>query len=327
MTRLLLVCGDQLFPVAEYRRAFPIDSVAEIVMVEDQELCSRRPLHQQKLTLVLAAMRHQAVALENAGYTVQYARLGDAQNLARMLKARKRATSATTLATFAVANVGQRRWIQAAADTAKLDLSYASTPMFLTSDETFESLTGKRRPLQMGRFYQAQRKRLNVLVTDDGEPRGERWSFDEDNRRALPAKQVVPDLPEIELDPITAEVADEVAARFSKHPGTAHELWLPTERRGALRWLRTFLDERLVGFGTYEDAISTRSATLFHSALSPLLNLGLVTPAEVLERVLAHAETNTVPINDLEGFVRQLIGWREFIRGVYVTDGAAMRAA
>ena len=115
------------------------------------------------------------------------------------------------------------------------------------------------------------------------------------------------------------------SSRFTGHPGDARELWVPTTRAGALRWLRSFLTERLIGFGTFEDAMTERSATLFHSVLSPLLNLGLLTPTEVLARTLEHAADAKVPLNDLEGFVRQLIGWREFVRGVYAEFGATMR--
>jgi len=126
---------------------------------------------------------------------------------------------------------------------------------------------------------------------------------------------------------MTAQVAAEVSARYPGNMGDATGLWLPTDRAGALQWLQQFLEQRFLGFGTYEDALSQRSWSVFHSALSPLLNLGLLTPSEVLDRALAFADKNAIPLNDLEGFVRQLIGWREFVYGVYVNHGVPMRVA
>ncbi len=120
--------------------------------------------------------------------------------------------------------------------------------------------------------------------------------------------------------PPTAHVADVqrlVSNRFASHPGRADEFWLPTTRAQAHEWLQQFLEQRFASFGPYEDALTPRSDSLFHSVLSPLLNIGLLTPAEVLERAVEHARLNDIPLNSLEGFVRQIIGWREFIRGVY----------
>lgn len=327
MSKLLLVCGDQLFAKAHFRIAFPAETVDQVILVEDAALCRRRTLHQQKLTLVLAAMRHQAAELRNAGYHVHYVTLEQQQTVAAVLKAQQAATGADQLVGFEVHNQGQRRWIREAADAAGLAWTTTPSPMFLTDQSTFVAMTGagSHKTLQMGRFYKAQRERLKVLIDRSGAPTGGRLSFDEDNRKRLPAQQTVPDMPQIAFDEVTQTVAELVRDRFPDNPGHAAELWLPTTRRGALAWLRSFIAERLHGFGTYEDAISTRSPTLFHSALAPLLNIGLLTPQEVLERVLEQAQEQQVPINDLEGFVRQLIGWREFIRGVYESDGAAMR--
>ena len=324
----LLLCGDQLFSVQQLTRDFGRPEDIEVLMVEDPELCERRPYHQQKLTLVLASMRHHAELLKAAGYHVRYSPLTANRTLSQVLTGLPKPTSfdlSGELHGYAAHSVGQQRWIERACRAAGYSWSPRQTPMFMTPLDEFPTLAGTRKPLQMARFYKNQRKRLGVLLEDNGEPTGGRWSFDEDNRRKLPKQQAVPALPHTRVSAMTAEVADMIARHYPDNIGTASDLWLPTDRAGALEWLEQFLNTRLIGFGTFEDAISQRSWSLFHSALSPLINLGLVTPQEVLDKTLLFAQQNVVPINDLEGFVRQLIGWREFIFGVYVTEGDAMR--
>lgn len=326
----LLLCGDQLFPISHLSQAFGDPESLEIVMVEDPALCERRAYHQQKLTLVLAAMRHHAKLLREHGYTVHYWPLSANQSLTGALQSLAPAAS-TTLFGYRTHSRGQGRWIEGACTQADFDWQPQPSPHFLTEPETFLDMVGERTPLQMGRFYRAQRQRLGVLLNEDQEPVGGRWSFDEDNRKKLPKRQSAPALPKPSVAQgsadINAAVAAEIAERYPDNMGSADALWLPTDRAGALAWLDQFLEQRLVGFGTYEDAISQRSWSLFHSTLSPLLNLGLITPREVLDQVLRYADDHEIPVNDLEGFVRQLIGWREFVCGVYHLYGNAMRNA
>ncbi|MFK7913496.1 MAG: cryptochrome/photolyase family protein [Pseudomonadales bacterium] len=326
----LLLCGDQLFPLAHLQRDFAAQQNLQIVMVEDAALCERRPYHQQKLTLVLAAMRSHARALEDSGYQVHYRNLSQQQSLAETLTELP-GLAGQTLLGYQPHSRGQRRWIEQACSQAGCAWQPAPSPYFLTDSDTFTALAGARLPLQMGRFYKAQRQRLEVLLTADGAPQGGRWSFDEDNRRKFPKRQTAPELPAAkhtaDSRAIVTATATEIAERYPDSMGDAHALWLPTDRAGALAWLQCFLHERLVGFGTYEDAISQRSWSLFHSTLSPLINVGLLPPAEVLQAVLDFADKHAVPDNDLEGFVRQLIGWREFVGGVYQQHGAAMRSS
>jgi deoxyribodipyrimidine photolyase-related protein len=155
----------------------------------------------------------------------------------------------------------------------------------------------------------------------DGEPEGGKWSFDEANRKKLP-KTLHP--PEIRAASRTRHVEDLIGLveqTFGEHPGAAKDFWWPTTRAQAQEWLQDFVDTRLGNFGPYEDAISTRSETIFHSALSPSLNLGLLTPDEVIEAVVERHVGGDVPIESIEGFVRQVIGWREFVRGIYREHG------
>jgi len=227
--------------------------------------------------------------------------------------------------TFAVSDHALQRQLSTLCRDLDIEWEVVGDPGFMHTAKCFEDYAHGKRTLRMADFYKQQRETLQLLLDDDGQPQGGRWSFDENNRRKLPRKQSVPALPEAAHGAITTAALQEITSDFADLPGDAGDLWVPTTRKQALAWLAHFTEQRLVGFGTFEDAITTRSATLFHSMLSPLLNLGLLTPREVVDAVLTHADNHDVPLNDLEGFIRQIIGWREFVRGVYLCRGEEMR--
>ena len=141
------------------------------------------------------------------------------------------------------------------------------------------------------------------------------------NRKPLPPNVPVTDLPRVAAARPVQAVKRLVDRRFPDNPGSSEDFWLPTTRPQALAWLDHFLDQRFAQFGDYQRAITQRSDVVFHSALSPLLNVGLITPSELLNRVLAFAETQQIELNSVEGFVRKVLGWREFMRGVHRLHG------
>jgi deoxyribodipyrimidine photolyase-related protein len=153
----------------------------------------------------------------------------------------------------------------------------------------------------MSEFYKQQRRRMNLLL-DDGQPAGGRWSFDADNRKKLPRNIILPEMPSPAHTQHVKDVITIVEREFSDHPGKAAEFCWPTTRSEAEAWLDDFIANRLEQFGPYEDAMTTRSPTVFHSVLSPCLNLGLLTPDDVIDRVISQADE--VPLQSLEGFVR-----------------------
>jgi deoxyribodipyrimidine photolyase-related protein len=184
----------------------------------------------------------------------------------------------------------------------------------------------------MKTFYERQRRRLGLLLEPDGSPTGGRWSFDVENRRRLPKGYVEPRLPEVATSPHEPAVRALIATHFADHPGALGPLWIPFDHAGADTWLQCFLQERLDGFGPYEDALSQHQDTLHHSLLSPLLNIGLLSPAALIEATLEHVHARQecgqpVPIASLEGFLRQVIGWREFVRGIDRVHGGRQAAA
>lgn len=175
----------------------------------------------------------------------------------------------------------------------------------------------------MAAFYQAQRKRMGILVGSAGNPEGGQWSFDEDNRKKLPKGHTPPPPPFAPPNSDVAEAIIWVEENFPGNPGRTENFRYPVTRADAKTWLLDFIAERFADFGAYEDAISTRHAFINHSVLTPALNIGLLTPQEVVTAALSARAR--IPLNSLEGFIRQVIGWREFMHGIYKHRGSAIR--
>jgi deoxyribodipyrimidine photolyase-related protein len=175
----------------------------------------------------------------------------------------------------------------------------------------------------MSDFYRWRRRVHAILLDENGKPQGGSWSYDGENRQRLPANLPLISLPEVEPSSIVQEVGGVVDRLFPDHPGSVEDFWLPTTRKGALSWLDDFLEQRLSLFGPYQDALTRRSDAVFHGVLSPLLNNGLLTPAEVVSRTLSFSRSQQVELQSVEGFIRQVIGWREFVRGIHRHYGDA----
>jgi deoxyribodipyrimidine photolyase-related protein len=316
-----LILGNQLFPpeLVQAARGLPV------FMAEDVELCTYVRHHRQKIVLFLAAMRAYRDELTARGFDLCYEALPgeDAESTAATFEARLlrwvRARGLTGLRCWDIEDKFFEQRIIGFAQSHGLTLEFLPSPMFLTTRAQFQEWRAGESRLFMASFYRWQRERLGVLLEKDGSPRGGRWSFDAENRKRLPPNQAVPFFRSAAPTAHVREVMALVRERFASHPGDlgADQWWLPTTRAQALAGLRDFLDQRLELFGPFEDALTDREPFLFHSVLTPALNLGLLTPREVLDETLQAAGQAKLPIASVEGFVRQLIGWREFIRGVY----------
>ncbi len=205
-------------------------------------------------------------------------------------------------------------------------LNITATPMLLTPDSVInEHFASGRRPL-MAKFYEMQRKRLNVLLEADGAPLGGRWSFDADNRKKLPKGIVVPPEPtSTSSSAVVSQARRDLEQENLPLLGQWDLFTYPIDHASAHAWLQDFLNLRFKDFGAYEDAISTQHRVMWHSVLTPMLNIGLLTPQQVLEQTLDRAAEGDVPLNSLEGFIRQIIGWREFMAAMYKRHGVEMR--
>ena len=329
-SKLLWLTGTHLYHPETGVAAYP-STDTPVLMIEDDRLCRRYHYHQQKIALVLASMRNHAEHLRQTGFDVTYHRRSNKatkrSSIRHILEQTLSQGNYSHLVTFPFADKAGNALCEQVCQKAGVEWERLAEPGFLTTPDDFLQWHNGRKTLRMGEFYKYQRRRLELLMTDQGQPVGGKWSFDEDNRKKFPKKSAPPLLAYVEHNAVTQATIEEVKSDFSNFPGDAQQLWLPTTHQQAQVALQQFVTERLRGFGTYEDAITQRSATLFHSTLSPLINIGLLTPQEVVAAAVTQGEKDNTPLNDVEGFVRQVIGWREFIRGVYDLHGDEMRSS
>lgn len=318
---LFLILGNQLFSPQELNKHIKVPDSCTIFMREDFELCQYFQFHKQKIIFFLASMRDYADELKQHLFKVHYEKLEKSTlNYEVSLKNYLVTNSIKFVQFFEIEDQFFEQRILALLKQLRIEYQVIRSPMFLTSRTDFKSyLTLYKKPF-MKSFYESQRKKYKILM-EGNKPMGGRWSFDTENRKGLPKDLIPPELPNIIMSPHTTEVTKLVEKHFVQHPGSAAQFWLPTTRKEANKWLEVFFKERFAQFGPYEDALPAHSDIVFHSVLSPLLNIGLLTPQDVIKKCIAYAQNHAIPIQSLEGFVRQILGWREFIRGIYQNFG------
>jgi len=320
MRKVAVVFPNQLFAANPL-----LSETKDILLVEHPRYFRAFQFHKKKLAFHRASMKAYAEELTKKGCQIRYvetAEFANAGGWAGLLGA----SSTEALYVVDPCDASLRRELDALAQELPCALHMLESPQFMSTAADCGACFKDRKHFSMVRFYTAQRKRLGILM-EDGKPLGGKWSFDSQNRRPLPKDVVVPKQPRTRVSEHVREAARYVEARFPGNPGSVEGFFYPVTIREARRWLKRFLERRLTQFGPYEDAISTNFPFLFHSLLSPLLNAGLLTPADVVVQTLKFTENHEVPLNSLEGFLRQIIGWREFVRAVYLLAGPAMRVS
>lgn len=297
-----------------------LDPARDIVLLTEVAAeCTHVPHHPKKIAFLFSAMRHFAAELEAEGIRVDYVRLDDPANSQSFTGEIRRAVARHRPARIVLTEPGEwrvleevRRWSKALG----LPVEIRPDGRFFCSTADFRAWAEGRR-LRMEAFYRWMRRRTGLLLTADGEPAGGRWNFDAENRERAPAGLVFPRPARFPPDRITAEVLALVRARFAHHFGELEPFGFAVTRTQALIALERFLAEGLPRFGPYQDAMRKDEPWLFHSALSPYLNVGLLLPDEVCRRAEAEWRAGRAPLESVEGFIRQILGWREYVRGVY----------
>ncbi len=318
------ILGDQLFPKT-YLNSF---KSKKILMVEDRELCTHFRYHKLKLVYFLSAMRHYYEAIDKRKFDVEYhpldqlkkksksnkklAPTGFEHSITQFIKKNK----ITQIESFEINDTFFREKLKKIFRRLKIDWLVYPTPMFVTSRTDFSKYLEKQKRPFMKTFYEERRKETGVLMKNAKPVQG-KFSFDQENRKKLPKKIEIPEPPLPSIDKTTKEVIQLVNEIFPNHPGNTEQIWFSVDRKGALEALKRFIGKKLDSFGNYQDALSERSPFLFHSILSPYLNSGLLTPAEVIKEVEKAFNSKKIPINSAEGYLRQVLGWREFLKGIY----------
>ncbi len=312
---LFIILGNQLFPINEindYKDSY-------FFMAEDYDLCTYEKHHKHKLILFLSSMRKYAFELQRKKFSLKYHKINKdnlkltyEDKIQNFIKSKK----ISEIKMFEIEDKFFEKKIIKFCKRNQLKIKFLESPMFLNSRDNFKKYLSKVKKPFMASYYRQQRIEKNILIANNN-PIGNKWSFDEENRKKLPNDLPIPNQLKFKDDDIVKEVKKIVNELFFHHPGNTNNYWLGSSRKDALKTVELFIKDKINNFGDYEDSVKKNSPFLFHSTLSPYLNLGLITPKEIITKILNANKLKNIPINSLEGFVRQVIGWREFMRGIY----------
>ena len=316
-----------IFPHQLFEHSPLLKNKFPVYLVEEHLFFRQYKFHKQKLAFHRATMKHYANYLIEKGKEVIYIEAGDELSDVRKLLPALNAKGIQSIHYVDTLDDWLEKRIKSGAEKCNLQISAYSSPMFLNTHESLEEFfkPGKKKFFQT-EFYIQQRIKHNILLDKENKPIGGKWSFDAENRLKYPKNKIPPAVSFPAPDEIYREAVEYVTFHFLDNPGELSKSPLyPVHFKAASEWLKQFFEERFFDFGPYEDAIIERESILHHSVLTPMLNVGLLTPQQIIDVALEYAANHEIPLNSLEGFIRQVIGWREFIRGVYVFRGVEQR--
>lgn len=296
-------------------------------LMEEYLFFRQYAFHQQKIAYHRATMKYYETFLKQRGDEVNYIQANEPNADIRVLLTQLHRDGYEQICLVDPVDDWLTRRIKKVCSKLSIALVVIESPMFLNTHEELESFfhSDKKKFFQT-EFYKQQRISRNILMDKAGTPMGGQWTFDTENRKKYPKGKSVPVIAFPSVTGIMQEARAYTQKHFSNHVGSMDSmLTYPVGFAESELWLQQFLHQRLAEFGDYEDAIVQRELVLHHSVLTPMLNVGMLTPTQVLNQTLAYAAESNIPINSLEGFVRQILGWREFIRGVYVSRGREER--
>ena len=325
---IAVILGDQLDANSAALKELDKDQDA-VVMMEVDEEAALGPSHRQRTAVFFSAMRHFALELREKGYRVRYTTVDNRSNTHTLTSEVERAAKALHAERIVLVQPGDWRVLKAAEQwqhRTGCEADILDDTHFTCTLEDFNDWAEVRKDLTMEYFYRERRRALNILVDEDGKPEGGDWNYDKENRQTFGKDG--PNAPppmRFRPDGITKEVVELVNGRYPDAPGKLDTLDWPVTHAEARRLLKDFVEHRLRDFGPFEDAMWTGQYWLFHSHLSVALNLKLLDPRDCIDAAVEAYKKNRAPINSVEGFIRQIIGWREYIRGVYWREGPGYR--
>jgi len=326
-----------VFPSQLFQRAPILDCAIDLLLLLEDELffaddIYRLHFHKQKLAYHRSCIDHYILQLADIGQPAEKIGYDATEScLSRVIaliveRKPKFDLQQLELICYRPSDFILEKRLNRLVDQQGCSIQWIDNPSFLNTEEDNRVWRSNHKRWFMADFYKDQRRRLDLLL-QDGQPVGGQWSFDHDNRKKI-TKAAVKDIPELAYaknDAIDRQAVQSIEQQFEGHYGRLDEIIYPTTHEAAENWLNDFLVQRFAKFGEYEDAIVPDQTWLYHSVLSPMLNTGLLTPNEVVSAALSYAKAHAVALNSIEGFIRQIIGWREFIRATYDESSVFMR--
>lgn len=319
-----------IFPHQLFEKHPAIRKDRKIILIEDPLFFGdkRYPMkfHKKKLILHRASMRSYYEMLHGKHFNLSYIPYSEFNNINEVNIYKKLFGELSQKHIHYVDTVDfiLEKRLKEAAEKNSVKLIKHSSPAFLNSEEAVKNFFESKKSYLMASFYIEQRKRLGILI-ENNQPLGGKWSFDVENRKKIPKGLIIPKLSFPKRTKFIDEAEDYVKKNFYDNYGSLENFNYPINHIQAKAWLHDFLQNRFINFGEYEDAIQKEEVFLFHSVLTPMLNIGFLTPKQIIDETLSFAESKNIPLNSLEGFIRQIIGWREYIRAIYILEGVKER--
>ncbi len=295
------------------------------MLVEENLFFTQYNFHKQKIALHRASMKFYQQFLTEKGYTVLYINAQEKIADIRLLVPHLKKEGYQNICIAKVTDYLLNRRLQLSTAKTSVTIEDYDSPLFLNTEHEIENyFKGKKRFYQTD-FYTSERKKRKILLEADDKPVGGKWSFDTENRLKYPKNKIPPPTKLATANKFNTEAFAYTNTYFKNNYGELNTVYYPCTFTDSEQWLQAFLQNRFAEFGLYEDAIVVEENFLNHSILTPMLNVGLLTPQQIITTALDYAKKNDIPLNSLEGFIRQIMGWREFIRAVYQLLGTAER--
>lgn len=314
-----------IFPHQIFKQHPALKKDTPVYLVEEFLFFKHYKFHKQKLVLHRASMKWYAEELMKQGYEITYVEATEKESDVRMLLKALSKKGITDILYVDTVDEWLERRIKSAAKKHKLQLHQKPSPNFLNQLIEVEDFFSKKKTYFQTDFYTRQRKQKNILLDENKKPLGGKWTFDTENRLKFPKNERIPYISFPNENKWVKEAKDYVQKNFTTNYGASESFIYPVTHKEAEEWLHEFLDNRFEKFGVYEDAMVAKEYFLYHSVLTPMLNIGLLSPQQIIDAALQTASQKSIPLNSLEGFIRQIIGWREFIRIVYEREGTKQR--
>ena len=318
---------DLILPHQLFEKSVLTENKNDCYIIEEYLFFCQYKFHKQKIAFHRASMQCYKDYLTSLGKKVTYISAHDKNADLRKLIPHLHKNGIQEIHLIEPTDNWIEKRITEAATKTKIKINYYDSPLFLNSKEDLQSFfkPNKKKYFQTT-FYKQERKKRNILLEEDGNPKGGKWTYDSENRKKYPNKKTPPPIHFPDSNKYYKEAKTYTEKNFSDYPGSLDNYPLyPIDFKTSKKWLQSFFTDRFIEFGPYEDAIVKEHFFLNHSILSPMINIGLLSPEYVIKETLKFTDKKDVPINSVEGFIRQIIGWREFIRGIYVCKGTQER--